>query len=196
MERKALALLIVLVMPALAGCNVKDWYNQNGTVRIELEVLDAAESAIGDLRSVKAAIYGVSLRQINAQPKHFAFEPEPLVVDLAETARADERVPLAEFKTNLLATERVAVRLVVFEAIDASGKNLEICRLDTEVEQFPCFYQPDNSALLYEDRPFSPPRGGEVVVGFPVAVRFAQQRNAAEYYLEADPSKIVLESAR
>lgn len=183
-------------MPAFAGCNVKDWYNQNGTVRIELEVLDATETAIGDMRSVKVAIYGVSLRQVNAQPKHFAFEPEPLIVDLVETMKADERIPLTEFKTNLLATERVAVRLVVFEAIDAAGKNLEICRLDSEVETFPCFYQPDNSALLYEDRPFAPPRGGEVVVGFPVAVRFAQEGRASEYYLEADPSKIVLENAR
>jgi hypothetical protein len=117
-------------------------------------------------------------------------------VDLAQKARDAERVPIAEFKTNLLASDRVAVRLVTLEAITATGENLEICRLGTSVERFPCFYQPNNTALLYEDRPFSPPRGGEVTLGFPVGVAFEARGRASQYFLEADPSKVIVETRR
>ena len=201
MERRTVLVLSTLLFtPVLAGCSIADWYNQNGTVRIELAIQGPEGSAIDELRSVKVAIYGISLKQVNAQPIHFAFEeggePQPLLVDLVEEQKGDARVPLTEFKTNLLATERVAIRIVTFEAISAAGESLEICNLEDEVERFPCFYQPANSALLYEERPFAPPRGGEVVVGFPVAVAFAQQGSASEYYLVADPSKIVLENSR
>lgn len=195
-RRQAFALFVVLMMPFFAGCNVKDWYNQNGTVRIELEVLPASESRIGEFSSLRVAIYGVSLRQTDAEPKHFGFEPDPVIVDLVQVAKDDERVPLTEFKTNLRATDRVAVRLVTLEAITAAGESLQVCRIGDSVDRFPCFYQPNNTALLFEDRPFSPPRGGEVVVGFPVGVAFAQQGRATQYYLEADPSKIVIETKR
>lgn len=183
-------------MPAFAGCSFQDWYNQNGTVRIELHVPTGEGTRIDEFRSLRVAVYGISLRQLQAQPQHFAFEPDPLVVDLVQTAKEGDRVPMAQFKTNLLATERVAVRMVTLEAITSTGENLEICNLETTVERFPCFYQPDNSALVYEDRPFSPPRGGEVTLGFPVIVAFEQQGRASEYFLQADPTKVIVESRR
>lgn len=195
--RKALLFALVMVMPAFAGCNVKDWYNQEGWVAIDLALEGGRNSTIDHFRSVKAAVYGVSLRQAGTtDAKHFTFGADPLIVDLVEKAKEGETVRLAEFKTNLRATERVAVRITVFEAIDAAGNSMEICRLDDTPERFPCFYQPDNAALLYEEKSFSPPRGGRITVGFPVAIQFAQQGRASEYFLYADPGKVTLDVER
>lgn len=195
--RKALLFALVLVMPAFAGCNVRDWYNQEGWVVIDL-AMDAGRNTSADhFRSVKAAVYGVSLRQAGTtDAKHFTFGEDPLILDLVEKTKQGERVRLAEFKTNLRATERVAIRMTVFEAIDAAGNSMEVCRLDDTPEKFPCFYQPDNAALQYDEKSFSPPRGGSIVVGFPVSIQFAQQGRASEYYLYADPGKVTLDVKR
>lgn len=184
-------------MPAFAGCNVKDWYNQEGWVHVDLAVDGSRNSNLDNFRSIKAAVYGVSIRQAGvADAKHFTFGSDPLIVDLVEKGKAGESVRLAEFKTNLRATERVAVRIAVFEAIDAAGNPMQVCRLNQEVEKFPCFYQPENAALLYEAKSFSPPRGGTIDVGFPVTVQFAQQGRASEYFLFADPGKVTLDPKR
>lgn len=182
---------------ALSGCNVRDWYNQEGWVAIDLVVDSGRNTTIDQFRSIKAALYGVSLAQADvADQKHFTYGEQPLILDLVEKARKEERVRLTEFKTNLRQTERVAVRMVVFEAIDAAGNPMPICRLNQDVEKFPCFYQPDNAALLYDEKSFSPPRGGEIVVGFPIAVQFATQGRAAEYFLYADPGLVTLDVNR
>lgn len=194
--RRALLFILLVLTPALAGCNVKDWYNQNGTVRIQLEFpLDG--STINEFRMVNAAVYGVSLRQTDtADPDHFTYpEGDPLVVNLVEKAKTGESVVITEFKTNLRATDRVAVRIAVYEAVTAAGESLEICRLGQAPTKYPCFYQPDNTALQY-DKPFAPPRGGLVVVHFPVAVKYAQLQRASEYFLFADPDLVVLENHR
>lgn len=190
-HRKAFAFALVLLMPALAGCNFKDWYNQEGYVAVDFMVDTGANSTLDHFRSIKAAIYGVSIRQFDsADAKHFTFGEQPLIVDLVEMGNEDKRERLAEFKTNIRRTDTVLLRVVVFEAIDAAGNSMEICRLDDPDVKFPCFYQPDNAALVYDEKSFSPPRGGTVVVGFPVTVHFATQGRAQEYFLFPDPGHV------
>lgn len=193
----ALAALLI-AMPMMAGCNVKDWYNQEGHVVIKVAFQGDRNTSLGDFRSVKAAIYGVTMRQADAADvKHFAFpDDDPLIVDVVEKGRKQESITIADFKTNLRASDRVALRIVTFEAIDAAGNSMPICRLKDAVSNYPCFYQPDNSALLYEEKPFSPPRGGTVTVGFPVSVMYAQKGRVAEYFLYADPGAVTLEVDR
>lgn len=197
-QRKAVLFAVVLLLPvALSGCNVRDWYNQEGYVAIDFVVDSGQNTTIDHFRSIKAAIYGVSLRQLDSvEEKHFTYGEQPLIVDLVEKAKEDEPIRLTEFKTNMRATSRVGVRLVVFEAIDAAGNTMEICRIDTQVEKFPCFFQPDNAFLIYDEKTFSPPRGGEITVGFPVAVKFATKGRAAEYFLYADPGQVTLDVQR
>lgn len=197
-SRKAFLFAVVLLLPvALSGCNVRDWYNQEGYVAIDLAVDSGRNTTIDHFRSLKAALYGVTLAQADTvDAKHFTFGDQPLIIDLVEQAKKDDPIRLTEFKTNMRATSRVAVRIVVFEAIDAAGNPMEICRIDTEVEKFPCFFQPDNAALIYDEKSFSPPRGGEITVGFPVAVKFATKGRAAEYFLYADPGQVTLDVTR
>lgn len=182
-------------MPALAGCNVKDWYNQNGTVRIQLRSISGEQSLEDHFQSVKVALYGVTLRQRDAvNPENFAFD-EPKIVDVVTLAKEGEEVGITEFKTSLLPTVRVQLKVVVIEAIDAAGVSMQVCRRDDAIERFPCFYQPPGDNLDY-DKPFAPPRGGMVIVHFPVAVKYAQQGTVSEYFLFADPALVELENKR
>lgn len=191
-----LALLLVAT-PMLAGCNVKDWYNQQGTITVELAPLRTSDSQMDAFRSIRVAVYGVTVRQAGAaDAKQFTFGENPLVVDLVEEARAGERVRLAEFKSNLRATVTVDVRMLIIEAIEANGNSMEVCRAEDVPERFPCFYQPTNGAWTYDDKPFAPPRGGEVVVGFPLTVHFEQQGRVSEYFLRADPNLVELTNHR
>lgn len=196
--RRALLFGMLLLMPAFAGCNIQDWYNQMGTVRIQLDVQPAQTSHLADFRSVKAVIYGVTLTQLGdaLNPKQFTFGPGGKIVDIVQHGKSGEAIGLAEFRTNLRATEGILVRMVVFEAIESSGTPMEICRVTSRPERFPCFYQPQSDALEYDAAPFAPPRGGEVVVHFPVAIKYAQQGTVAEYFLFADPALVELENRR
>lgn len=195
--RTALALVVVMMVPLFAGCNVKDWYNQEGYVQVDLVVDPGTNTSIDNFRSLRAAIYGVSLKQFDsAETKHFTYGDQPLIIDMVEKANKHEVVRLTEFRTNLRATERVAVRMVVFEAVDAAGNAMEICRLDTPPEKYPCFYQPTDALLLYDEKAFSPPRGGAITVGFPVSVAYATKGRAAEYFLFADPGLVDLQLHR
>lgn len=192
-SRKALVFALVLVMPMFAGCNVKDWYNQEGYVSIELAVDSGKNTTIDHFKSIKAQVYGVDIKQReSSDQKHFTFGDSPLIVDLVDLAKKGESVHITEFKTNLRATEKVAIRIVVFEVFDAAGNPVEVCRLNTQPEKFPCFYQPDNAALLYDEKQFSPPRGGTVEATFPVTIQFATKGRASQYFLFADSGQVEL----
>ena len=180
----------------MAGCNIRDWYNQEGIVAIDLVVDPGKNSSLSEFRSIKAALYGVSLAQLDvADQKHFTYGEDPLIIDLVEQAKKGP-LRMTEFQTNLRQTERVAVNMVVFEAIDAAGNSMQICKLDTTVEKFPCFYQPDNAAILYDEKLFSPPRGGQITVGFPIAIQFATKGRASEHFVYADPGLVTLDVDR
>ena len=200
--RRALLFAILLVMPAFAGCDVKDWYNQNGTVRVQLEIQGAKGNHLDEFRSIKAAIYGVMLKQSgeSLNLKQFTFGTDPKIIDIVESGKKAESIGLTEFKTNLRATDRVAIRMAVFEAIDAAGNSMQVCKQTDTPDHFPCFYQPDDDLLSFqadvEQKSFAPPRGGTVIVHFPLAVKYAQQGRVAEYFLFADPALVTLENHR
>lgn len=195
---RARLLVLLLLTASLAGCNIRDWYNQEGWVHVELKVNNDPKTALDEFQRLQIAVFGVTIKQADAlNPEHFAFDlPGPLLVNLVEKGEKDERVPLASFKTNLRATNSVAIRAVVVEAVAANGEPMEICRISDTPEKFPCFYQPEETAFVYTEKAFAPPRGGEVFVGFPVGVRFAQLGRVSEYFIEVDPSLVEITNKR
>lgn len=196
-RRTAYAFAIVLLMPAMAGCNLRDWYNQEGWVALDMFVDTGQNSTLDQFRSIKVAVHGATIRQFgSADAKHFTYGESPEIVDLVEMGKKGERLRITEFKTNLRATDVVHLQVTVFEAIDASGANMPICRLKDRDVKFPCFYQPDNPSLTFDEKPFSPPRGGTIVVGFPLTVHFATQGRAQQYFLFADPGLVDLRVER
>jgi hypothetical protein len=183
-------LVLVALLPALAGCSFTDWYKQRGTVYIELAPEGSAGTALGDFRKLTIAVYGVSLKKVGSvEPYEFSFGESPLLVDLVERGRAGTTVPLAENVTNLRAFETVTVRIDVVEALDAGGKGVPGCHPGQPVPSRPCVSTPVNGAYRAE-RQFSPPRGGDVTFRFPLSVQFDASAN--EYYIQMDPDAIQL----
>ena len=184
-------------MPAMAGCNVQDWYNKKGDVNLVLTPLADENSLVDQFKSVKVALYGVTLRQRGAiNPANFGYD-EPKIIDLVPMAREGEELTVTKFTTSLLPTVRVFLKLVVIEAIDAAGTSLMVCRPVDTPERFPCFYQPADDVFEPVDlSPFSPPRGGTVTVHIPIAVKYAQQGRVSEYFLFSDPALVELENKR
>lgn len=195
--RPAVLLAVLLLSTTLAGCNVQDWYNHMGTVNVSLAPTGVQESRIGDFQTVSVALYGVSVKQVDSiNTKEFSYGDQPLVVDLAKLARDRERLPITQFKMNLRAVETITLRMEVLEAVDASGRSLEICRPGDEIERFPCFAVPDNGAYVYDDKPFSPQRGRVLNVGLPLDLQYLDSGPRNEYYfLAIDPNRLVLETA-
>lgn len=185
-------LVLVALLPALAGCSFSDWYHQRGTAYVELAPQGPAGTALGDFKKLSVAVYGVSMKKVGSvQPYEFAFGDSPLVVDLVEHGKARTTVPLVENVTNLRAFEWVTVRIDVVEALDAAGKPVPGCHPGQPVASRPCVSTPVNGAYRAE-RAFSPPRGGEVTFRFPLAVQFDAQGD--EYYIQMDPDAVEIVS--
>jgi hypothetical protein len=198
-RRLALGLILVALMPGLAGCNFKDFYNQEGLITIQLAPTKTAiNSSLNDFREVRIAVYGVTIRQIQSiDPKSFSYPvSDPLLLDLV--AKAGERVPLTQFRTNLRATQSVTVRLDVVEAIDAAGRNMKVCHEGEKLANtdYPCFFVPEQLSYTYNNHSFSPPRGGEVVVAFPLVVKWQEQAGKREYFLDSPAEITVFEQHR
>lgn len=195
--RQALAVACLLAAVPLAGCNFKDFYNQNGTFHVVLVPQGPENSSITDFRSLKVAIYGVSVRQqLNIQSKEFSFGDAPLVVDFLDKALKGERVPLATGKMSLRAVDNVTVRLDVIEAVDAQGNDVPTCYEGEPVEAFPCFFMPANNAYRLAEPQFAPPRGGTVTFGFPLAVKSVTLEGDTEYFFVGDPALAIIEKER
>jgi hypothetical protein len=188
---RALSLLVlVALLPALAGCSFSDWYHQRGTVYVELAPEGPAGTALGDFQKLRIAVYGASLKKVGSvDPYEFGYGDSPLVVDLVEHGRAGTTVRLVENVTNLRAFETVTVRIDVVEALDAGGKAIPGCHPGQPVPSRPCVSTPVNGAYRAE-RQFSPPRGGEITFLFPLSVQFNAQAN--EYYIQMNPDAIEL----
>lgn len=183
-----LALLLVAVA-SLAGCNVRDWWNLEGTFKVEIAAVGPGESALGDFQKLTLAVYQVSLKQEGELNTHlFAFQPEPLAVDLVELHESGKGLPVAEMKKVIRPVTATTIRISVVEAIDASGRSLPACYPGEPVESRPCVSAPRNGAYTVDDHPFSPPRGGAATFRFPFAVQYSPQAN--EYYIQADPALV------
>lgn len=195
--RQALALALVVLAVPLAGCDFKDFYNQMGTFHIDLVPQGPENSSITDFRTLRIAIYGVSVKQqLTVQTKEFSFGDSPLVVDFLDAALQGERVRLATGKQNLRAVDNVTIRLDVLEAVDAQGNEVETCYEGEPVESFPCFFMPDNNAFRLQEPHFAPPRGGEVTFGFPLAVKSVTLEGDTEYFFVGDPALVVVDRDR
>lgn len=186
---RALRVLVLLALvPALAGCSFPDWYKQRGTVYVDLAPLAATDTAINEFQSLKVQVFGVSLKKLGVvEPYEFTFGQPALVVDLVKEARAGAKVPMVVNKTNLRAFESVTVRLDVVEAVTASGATIPGCHPGQPVASRPCVSTPTNGAYRIE-RQFSPPRGGEIRFEFPLLVHFNAAVN--EYYIATDPERV------
>lgn len=189
-SRAMQVLLVLVATSALAGCNVKNWYNQEGIVHVALAPVGPQESALNDFRSLKVGILGVSIKQLGTvSPKNYAFPDGPLMVDLVAAGRAGETIPLTQEKFNIRAIESVTITLQVLEAIDAAGKVLPNCHPGEPAESKPCVSTPINGAYRSAEKSFSVPRGGEVKFDFPLAVQYGDR----EYFIQHDPSLVVIE---
>lgn len=190
-RRALVPLLLVIVLPAFAGCNVKDWYNQNGTVEIDMKPMGTSNTSLGDFRVLKIAVYDVTAKQIDsANPQSFSFTSggqAPLIVDLV--GKAGQAIPLASFHTNLRAIESVTIHIDVVEAVDAAGKSLPGCHPGQPVVSKPCVATPADLGYRAAEKSFSPPRGGKVVFGFPLAVR----AGGGEYFIQYDPTQATID---
>lgn len=196
-RRRALALGLVVLAVPLAGCDFKDFYNQMGTFHIELVPQGPENSSVTDFRTLRIAVYGVSVKQqLTVQPKEFSFGDSPLVVDFLHAALNGERVRLATGQQNLRAVDNVTIRLDVLEAVDAAGHEVATCYEGEPVERFPCFYMPGNNAFRLEEPRFAPPRGGEVTFGFPLAVQAVTVEGDMEYFFVGDPALATVEKKR
>lgn len=194
-------LLIVLALlagaSATAGCSFSDWYNQSGRFYIEIAPQGPENSSIGDFQRLKIAIYGVSMKQVGfVNTKEFSYADEPLVIDFLKAGREGERILVASDRMNIRAAEHVTVRLDIAEAVDAQGRPIPTCKLNQPTPAtFPCFLLDDNNAYRLE-RQFSPPRGGEVTVGFPLSVKTVVFRGDTEYFLIVDPALATIETKK
>lgn len=191
-SRVIVLLVIVALTPALAGCNFRDWYNQEGKVNVALYTVGPTNTSLSEFRSLQIAIYGVSVKQfLVIGAKEFKFDAQPLVVDLVEKGTKGERVMLVEGITeNIRAIESITLHLDVIEAIDAQGKPLPICHENDATTTFPCFFVPSNGAFRHEGRNIPVPRGGTVTIGFPLAVSSFGNPGRIEYSLFEDPALI------
>lgn len=189
LPRALRVLLVLALVPALAGCSFPDWYKQRGTVYVSLD--PQTSDALNDFQSLKIVVFGVSMKKLGGvEPYEFSFGDSPLIVDLVQTARSDEIIPLVENKTNLRAFESVTVRVDVAEALDASGRTVPGCHPGQPVASRPCVSTPVNGAYRI-DRSFSPPRGGSVTFYLPLGVQFNSGAN--EYFIQLDPNAARIE---
>lgn len=180
-----LSLLMVLTV-SLAGCNVKDWYDQVGTVRLELQVVGPDGSDIENLESVRVAIRSAQMRQELAVNPETSTEATAEVLDFATLAQTGERVLLLEKKVTMRGFESLNVKLEVLEALGAAGETIPGCEQGQRIENPPCVRYARDGAYpqLLDPTQFHVPRGGEMTVVLPIAVMYDAASN--EYYLKAE----------
>lgn len=196
-SRAALFAVLLVASTALAGCNLKDWYNQRGTVRVMLAPIGPDGTDLLDFQQITVAIYGVSVKQyLIIDSKEFTFGDQPKLFDMVEAGTKGTAIPLLETTLNIRAIESVQLRLDVLDAVDARGASLPICRENEPAESFPCFFVPKDGVYYHEGAQFSTPRGGSVTFHYPIGVKAITQGGQLEYFLYEDPSKVVIETAR
>ncbi|MFA5861412.1 MAG: hypothetical protein WDA16_06915 [Candidatus Thermoplasmatota archaeon] len=195
--RVAFLLALVALTPLLAGCNFKDWYNQEGKVNVALVAVGPTNTSLSEFSTIKIAIYGVSVKQyLVIATKEFKFDAAPLVIDLVEKGTKGERTMLVQnVQENIRAIESVTLRLDVIEAIDAQGKPMPICHENDETTAFPCFFVPANGAFRHQDRNIPVPRGGVLTIGFPLAVSSFGNPGRIEYSLFEDPALVEISTS-
>lgn len=200
-RQRVLVALLVLLLPAMAGCNARDWWDVQGTLQIGVTAIDPDESsiegyrpALSEFSALRIAIVGVSLKQAGElNPRHFLFEEEPLVVDLVDLESRGAVVPLVEEKVNLRAIESVTLTIAGIEAKTAAGADLPFCYPGQKGVEKPCVSMPASGTYRHNEVPFSPPRGGSVEFAMALEVLYSPQAN--EYVIFRDPTQARIETS-
>lgn len=181
----------------LAGCNVKDWFSQQGNITIQIDPMGAANTTLTDFRKLTVAVYGVTIKQyLMLDSKQFSYGDQPKLFDFVEKGMKGEPIPVMTDKINIRAVESVTLHLDVFEAIDAQGKNVPVCREGEPVASFPCFFMPLNGAYRHQDKQFSTVRGGSVTFNYPLGVRSVTENGQTEYFIFEDVTLATVETSR
>lgn len=196
-QRVFLALL-VLLLPAMAGCNAQDWWDVQGTLTIGVTAAEPDESpiegyrqALSEFQALRVGIIGVSIKQAGElNPRHYSFQDEPLVVDLVDLEKRDAITPLVEEKVNLRAIEAVTLTIAGLEAVTASGEKIPFCFPGQRGVTKPCVSMPATGNYRHTETPFSPPRGGSVDFAMTLEVLYSPEAN--EYVVFRDPDQAVI----
>jgi hypothetical protein len=193
----------LLLAPALAGCNFRDWYNQEGHFRVFLFPQGPQNSSLSDFTTLTLAVYGVTVKQVQyIEPKTFTFGTQPLVIDMIKAGAKGELIPLTpSFLANIRPIESTTLTVDIVQAIDAQGRSIPVCREDQPTTTFPCFFLAKNGAITFNERPIAMQRGGTVNFGFPVAVKstdqlFPGENRPTEYLLLSDQSLAIIDVDR
>lgn len=187
-----------MMSASLAGCNLKDWWELEGTATIGVTALqrDASpvegyQPALNEFTTLKLGVVGLSVKQAGElNPRHFSYQGQPLIIDLVEASKRDGVTPLIVEKGPLRAYQNVTVTVIGIEAITASGQSLPFCFPGQKNVTKPCVSIPANGAYRHGERPFSAPRGGTVEFGMAFEVLYNAM--AKEYVIFRDPAQAVI----
>jgi hypothetical protein len=193
----ALALAALTLAPLFSGCSFADFYNQRGEVNVELVPIGPTNTSLAEFRSIKIAIYGVTVEQfLVIDRKQFSFAQQPLVIDLVEKGTRGETVPLVQnIQETIRPIDNVTLHLDVLSAIDAQGKPMPVCHEEDQTTSFPCFFVTQERAYPLGGRNFAVPRGGTLTLGVPLAVQQFGTGTQIEYSLFVDPSIAVVKTS-
>ena len=185
-----MALAIVLAV-ALSGCNLKDWYDQVGTVRVELRVVGAEESDVEQFQSLRLTVRSAQVRQQAAANPLTSAGGEAVIHDLARMARTGERAVLLEERVNLRGFESVGLKIEVIDGVSADGETIPGCEQGVTVQEPPCirFARQGAYPLTLDPAQFRVPRGGTMVIVFPLAVHYSPQ--TGEYFVASKDAELV-----
>lgn len=182
-----LAVLLVLAV-SLSGCNAKDWYNQQGTVRFEMAVYADVpadlntESRIEDFERLRVTLRGGQLRQ-EAAASSINSPAKSDIYDLVALAKSGDRVRLVEEKVSMRGFSQAVLRLEVIDGLTAAGESIPGCERGETIEDPPCIrYQTGGSyPAVLDPSDFQVPRGGTMTIVMPVGIGYTASVN--EYFL-------------
>lgn len=182
-----LAVLLVLAV-SLSGCNAQDWYNQQGTVRLEMAVYGeippelTTQSRIEDFERLRVTLRGGQLRQ-DAAASSINSPAMSDILDLVALAESGERVLLLEDKVNMRGFSQAVLRLEVLDGITAAGEAIPGCERGATIEEPPCirYDRAGTYARALDPAEFNVPRGGTMTIVVPVGIGYTASVN--EYFL-------------
>lgn len=185
---------LLVLTPALAGCNFKDWYNQRGDVRVFLQPVGPNNSSISDFTSLKIAIFGVTLKQLLVvDSQAFSYGASPLILDMVTLGARNERLEVAQAKESIRPLETITITVDVIEARDAQRREIPVCREGTTSDAQTCFFL-DAKGFIRFERNIAINRGGTVEITMPLQVKVATVGTKTEYFLVSDVSQAVIEN--
>lgn len=193
-SRPMLLTVLVLAAVMLPGCNLKDWYNQQGIVSLEVafvadeppkEILDINEgfaSRLNDFSTMRVALRGWQMRQEGAA-NPLPDPPVPAdysdIRDVVSLAKGGQRVRVMEEKVSMRGFEAGQFKFEVLDGRTAAGETLLGCVIGVErPENTTCIRYDVSYARDLNPDDFRVPRGGTMTIVLPMYLSF----RAGEYF--------------